>query len=250
MTAGEPEQVGQRDSVAGEAGIELSQVTKTYQVERQAVEALRTVDLKIPQGTQIAVTGRSGAGKSTLLHIIGTLDRPTTGKVILNGTDVSAMSDQLASRFRNATIGFVFQTSNLLPEFSAIENVMMPGLIAGASKSIAAERAFGLLNAVGISARAKHRPGELSGGEQQRVSIARALFMAPQILLADEPTGNLDRTTSKNIQDLILGLAMEHNITMMLVTHDLELAGRFSHQIKMEDGRVIEAGGFAHAHDA
>lgn len=221
------------------AGIELRSVRKQYTIESQTVEALRGVSLRLPSGTIAAITGRSGAGKSTLLHIIGTLDRPSEGEVLLGGTDVSTMPDQMASRFRNSSIGFVFQTSNLLPEFSALENVMLPGLIAGASRSAAADRASRLLHAVGLGMREKHRPGELSGGEQQRVSIARALYMAPQVLLADEPTGNLDKNTSMSIQDLLLGLAKDQGLTLLLVTHDLELAARFPVRIRMEDGQVI-----------
>lgn len=228
------------DSSQEAAGIKLQDVKKVYFIESQRVEALRGVTLELPQGTVAAVTGRSGAGKSTLLHIIGTLDRPTEGAVILGGTDVSSMPDQMASHFRNGSIGFVFQTSNLLPEFTAVENVMLPGLIAGASKSAARDRASRLMHAVGLGERENHRPGELSGGEQQRTAIARALFMSPPILLADEPTGNLDKNTSRIIQDLLLGLAQEHKVTLLLVTHDPELAARFPMRIKMEDGQVIE----------
>jgi len=222
------------------AGIKLQDVKKFYFIESQRVEALRGVTLDLPPGTVAAVTGRSGAGKSTLLHIIGTLDKPTEGAVVLGGTDVSSMPDQMASNFRNASIGFVFQTSNLLPEFTAVENVMLPGLIAGAPRSVAKARASRLLQAVGLGERENHRPGELSGGEQQRTAIARALFMSPPILLADEPTGNLDKNTSRIIQDLLLGLAQEHKVTLLLVTHDQELAERFPVRIKMEDGQVIE----------
>ena len=228
------------DTRSSAASIKLLDVKKFYFIEALKVEALRGVSLELPTGTIASVTGRSGAGKSTLLHIIGTLDKPTEGAVILGGTDVSSMPDQMASNFRNSSIGFVFQTSNLLPEFTAIENVMLPGMIAGASKAAARDRASRLMHAVGLGPRENHRPGELSGGEQQRTSIARALFMAPPIMLADEPTGNLDKTTSRVIQDLLLGLAHEHKITLLLVTHDLELAARFPTRIKMEDGRVIE----------
>jgi lipoprotein-releasing system ATP-binding protein len=220
--------------------IELSNVVKSYNIESQVVPALRGVDLKIKRGERVSVTGTSGSGKSTILHMIGTLDKPTKGKVLLNGSDITNMNDQLVSSFRNSTIGFVFQMNNLLPEFSAIENVMMPGLISGVSKTAVKEKASLLLKAVGLSHRENHRPGELSGGEQQRVAIARALLMDPPILLADEPTGNLDKKTSSAIEDLLLQLCEDNSITMLLVTHDLELAKKFDKRIVMEDGQIIE----------
>ena len=203
---------------------------------------LKKVDLKIPAGKIVSVTGKSGAGKSTLLHLIGALDKPTTGNVLLNGTDVSKVDDQTASSFRNKTIGFVFQMNNLLPEFSAIENVMMPGMIAGVKKAPVHERAKMLLDAVGLGERLNHRPGELSGGEQQRVTIARALLMAPPILLADEPTGNLDNKTSLEIQELLFKLAEQYKMTMLLITHDADLAARLPSRIVMEDGCIKEEG--------
>ncbi len=226
-------------------GIVARDVRKAYRIAAQDVEALRGVDMQIPAGCIVAVTGKSGAGKSTLLHIIGTLDRPTSGQVILNGTDVSHMTDQQSSHFRNASVGFVFQMNNLLNEFSAIENVMLPGLIAGAAKQMVTDRAARLLDAVGLGQRLHHRPGELSGGEQQRVAIARALIMAPPILLADEPTGNLDQKTSLAIQELLMQICAENQVTMLLVTHDLDLAKRMPAQLVMEDGRVIEGSGLS-----
>ncbi len=222
----------------------LNDVRKVYQVESQKVEALRGVNLKLPQGGVAALMGKSGAGKSTLLHIVGTLDKPSEGKVFINGTDVSSMRDQEASTFRNCTIGFVFQMNNLLAEFSAVENVMMPGIIAGIRSKVAKERAREVLSWVQLSHRENHRPSELSGGEQQRVAIARALLMAPPLLLADEPTGNLDRKTSLAVQDLLLDLCQKQKITMMLVTHDMELAKRLPLQIVMEDGRIIDGSSF------
>jgi len=221
-------------------GIVLENISKVYTIASQKVEALRSVNLTVAQGTIAAVTGKSGAGKSTLLHIVGTLDTPSSGKLILNGTDVSAMDDLTASSFRNRTIGFVFQMNNLLPEFTALENVMMPGLISGASKEAVKCRAMELLQSVSLEQRAKHRPGELSGGEQQRVAIARALLMAPPILLADEPTGNLDLKTSMEIQDLLLEIADVHKMTMLLITHDVDLARKLPRQIVVEDGQIFE----------
>ena len=223
-------------------GILARGVRKIYKIGGQEVEALRSVDLDIAAGSIVALTGKSGAGKSTLLHILGTLDRPTAGQVVLCGTDVSSMSDLAASHFRNAKVGFVFQMNNLLNEFSAVENVMLPGLIAGAPKQLVADRAARLLKAVGLEKRVNHRPGELSGGEQQRVAIARALVMAPPILLADEPTGNLDQRTSSSIQELLMQICTENKVTMLLVTHDLDLAKRLPNQVIMEDGGVISGG--------
>jgi lipoprotein-releasing system ATP-binding protein len=242
----EPNQNTEHGSAnVGQYSVELRDVRKVYKIGHEQVEALRGVNLRIPHGSVVAVIGKSGAGKSTLLHIIGTLDRPTSGQVVLNGTDVSHMSDQDASDFSNSSVGFVFQMNNLLAEFSALENVMLPGLIAGAPKTAVADRAAKLLAAVGLGSRLQHRPGELSGGEQQRVAIARALIMAPPILLADEPTGNLDQKTSREIQELLINVCVANKVTMILVTHDLDLAKRLPAQVVMEDGRVVEGGGYS-----
>jgi len=230
-------------SASADFAVQLRSVTKVYYVEKQRVEALRGVDLNVARGSVVALTGKSGAGKSTVLHIVGTLDRPTSGQVILNGTDVSTMNDDAASSFRNTAVGFVFQMSNLLPEFSALENVAMPGLIAGIPKHVVRERAAQLLTAVGLGPRMSHRPSELSGGEQQRVAIARALVMEPPILLADEPTGNLDQKSSDAVADLLLQLCIDQKVTMLLVTHDMDLARRLPQQVVMEDGRVKSHGG-------
>lgn len=221
--------------------ISLDSVRKEYTVESARVEALRGVSVDIPEGAMVAVTGKSGAGKSTFLHIVGTLDRPTSGRVKINGVNVSELRDRELSRFRSRSIGFIFQMHNLLPEFSAIENVMMPGIIAGFKASNLAQRASMLLSSVGLAERLNHKPGELSGGEQQRVAIARALFMAPPLLVADEPTGNLDRRTSLMIQDLLLNLVKEQKMTLVLVTHDMELAARLPSQLVMEDGGIIRS---------
>lgn len=219
--------------------IVLRSIHKTYKLESQTVDAVRGVDLAIPKGAICSITGPSGSGKSTLLHIIGTLDRPTSGVLTINNTDVSKLSDQMLSSFRNCTIGFVFQMNNLLPEFSALENVMLPGMIAGLKDEPVRERAHKLLVEVGLSHRNSHRPGELSGGEQQRVAIARALLMSPPILLADEPTGNLDKKTSSHIEELLMNLCRENNVTMLMVTHDPNLASRLPNAICMEDGKII-----------
>jgi lipoprotein-releasing system ATP-binding protein len=226
------------------SGIELQHVSKIYSIESHSVPALRDVSLSIPLGSIVAVIGKSGSGKSTLLHIVGALDRATKGAVRFNGLDLSRMEDQIASNFRNSTVGFIFQMNNLLQDFSAIENVMMPGLIAGFSSAVSRQRAKEMLNAVGLSHRTEHRPGELSGGEQQRVAIARALLMSPPLLLADEPTGNLDNKTSQDIQELLLTLCRDLKMTMLLVTHDLDLANRLPHRITMADGQVVDRGIF------
>ncbi len=222
--------------------IVLQNVSKTYAIEAQSVEALKNVNLTIQSRQNVAVIGKSGSGKSTLLHIIGTLDRPTQGAVWLNGTDISTLNDYASSQFRNSTLGFVFQMKNLFSEFSAIENVMLPGLIAGLSKNIVRDRAAKVLASVGLSHREQHRPGQLSGGEQQRVTIARALLMSPSILLADEPTGSLDKHTSLVIQDLLLKICEDYKTTMLLVTHDLDLAARLPQRIVMEDGMIVDRG--------
>jgi lipoprotein-releasing system ATP-binding protein len=226
----------------GSTAIRLQDVRKEYIIDATRVEAIRGVSMSVPEGGMVAVTGKSGAGKSTLLHIIGTLDRPTSGQLFLGDADVSSMDDGQLSRFRNRAVGFVFQMNNLLPEFSAIENVMMPGIIAGHGRRALEARASDLLGFVGLSQRLTHRPSEMSGGEQQRVAIARALIMSPPILVADEPTGNLDRKTSLIIQDLLLDVVKQHKMTMLLVTHDLELAARLPHQVVMEDGLIISGG--------
>ena len=223
--------------------ISTSNLVKTYSISSSSkVEALRGIDLSIEEGSIVAITGKSGAGKSTLLHVLGLLERPTSGDVFLNNTNISGMPDSVASGFRNCTVGFVFQMNNLLPEFSALENVIMPGLIAGLSMSTLKERGRSLLSAVGLSNREDHRPGELSGGEQQRVAIARALVMSPPILLTDEPTGNLDQKTSFAVQDLLLELCEANNVTMLLVTHDKDLSRRLPYQIVMEDGLIVDSG--------
>ncbi len=223
--------------------IQLKNVHKTFQIANQQVHALRGVDLSLRKGQLVAVTGRSGSGKSTLLHVIGTLDTPSSGAVALNGKDVSNLTDKEASTFRNRTVGFVFQMNNLLPEFSALENVIMPGLIAGLNRDALKARAHVLLKAVDLGHRLEHRPAELSGGEQQRVAIARALMMEPPILLCDEPTGNLDKKNGDRVEEILVELSRRTQVTMLLVTHDNELAKRLPYQVVMEDGNIVDYGG-------
>lgn len=223
--------------------IEVEDLEKSYQLGAQQVKALKGVSFTIQEGAMVAVSGRSGSGKSTLLHLLGTLDRPSKGSIRIQDQDVTQMSDTKISSFRNKAVGFVFQMNNLLPEFSAIENVMMPGLIARAPREKVEEKAATLLESVGLGHRVSHRPSELSGGEQQRVAIARALLMDPPILLADEPTGNLDKRNSLAIQDLLMNLCKSHKVTMLLVTHDMELSANLPQTIVLEDGKILEMGG-------
>jgi len=206
------------------------------------VAVLRGVDLEVRKGETIAITGASGAGKSTLLHILGTLDRPTEGEVLWGAerTKVFALPDSELSSFRNQRLGFVFQFHYLLPEFSALENAMMPALIAGHSWDAAERQARELLKFVGMSHREGHRPSELSGGEQQRVAIARAVILRPDVLLADELTGNLDSANSEKVMGLLADLNRAFGVTIVLVTHDAELAGRMGRRLAMKDGRFVD----------
>jgi len=192
-------------------------------------------------GQVTAVMGASGAGKSTLLHVLGTLDRPTRGKVLYDGEDIFRWNDTRLARFRNRSIGFIFQFHHLMPEFSALENVMMPGLIARRPKEDVGREALDLLGRVGLMDRRDHRPTQLSGGEQQRVAVARALINRPVLVLADEPSGNLDRVASSSLQDLIFTLSREQGHTFVIVTHDERLAARSDRVVMLEDGQLHEA---------
>ena len=228
--------------MTADGSLVVEDIHKTFFIEKQRVDAIRGLSLSLKQGELVALIGHSGAGKSTLLHIIGTLDKPSSGKILISGQDLSFLNDFETSKFRNKSIGFVFQMNNLLPEFTALENIMMPALIAGMRKNLAQDRAVDMLRAVGLENRQRHRPSELSGGEQQRVAIARAIMMKPPLLLADEPTGNLDQKTGLAIEELLLGLCSSQNMSMILVTHDLALAERLPKQIMMEDGQIIDRG--------
>jgi lipoprotein-releasing system ATP-binding protein len=196
------------------------------------------IELDIRAGEMLAVVGASGVGKSTLLHILGALDRPTSGKVYYGDIDVFGLDNQRLSRFRNERVGFVFQFHHLLPEFTALENVMMPGLIRRMDREEAAAAAEKILTDVGLGARLLHRPGELSGGEQQRVAVARALMLKPDVVLADEPTGNLDMHTGEAIHDLLLGINKQQGITFVIVTHNDKLAVRADRVLRIADGRL------------
>ncbi len=215
--------------------IEVKDVWKSF----GGLEVLKGVNLQVEKGEIVAIVGKSGAGKTTLLQIIGTLDRPTKGQVLIEGTDVSCMKDKELAAFRNRHIGFIFQFHQLLPEFTAIENVCIPAMIAREKESEYAPRAEKLLRELGLANRLNHKPNELSGGEKQRVAAARALMMSPDIILADEPTGSLDEKNKKELSELLLKLRKEYGQTILLVTHDKELAGIADRIIEIKDG-VIE----------
>lgn len=220
--------------------ISATGLCKSYGNSLKRVDVLKGVDLSIGEGETVAIVGASGAGKSTLLNILGALDRPTEGKVSYRGEDIFKYDDRKLAAFRNKFIGFVFQFHHLLPEFTAIENVMLPALIGGASQDKIRARAEGLLKDVGLGHRLDHKPGELSGGEQQRTAIIRAIIQGPEVILADEPTGNLDTRTGEEVFELLLGLNKEKKTTMVVVTHNEKLAGRLSRRIKMADGSITE----------
>jgi lipoprotein-releasing system ATP-binding protein len=218
--------------------IAIQNLWKTFIKDGNRIDALKGIDLDIASAESLALVGVSGAGKSTLIHILGALDHPTQGRVLYNGVDVFTWPEKRLAAFRNTRIGFVFQFHHLLPEFSGLENVMLPALINGLAKREARKKAEGLLKDVGLGDRMTHKPGELSGGEQQRVAVARALIMAPDILLADEPTGNLDTETGKIIEDLLIDLHRERNVTLVVVTHNQSLAQRMSRSVGLRDGRI------------
>lgn len=220
--------------------IKLENLSKTFIKDGNKIEVLRGLDLEIKKGDSLAVLGVSGAGKSTLIHILGTLDHPTSGHLYINSVNVFDWDERKISIFRNSTIGFIFQFNNLLPEFNALENTMLPALIGGKNKKEAQEKAQQLLSEVGLEHRISHKPGELSGGEQQRVAIARSLVMDPDILLADEPTGNLDTETGKKIEDILIKLNEIKKITLVIVTHNKLLAERMSGRIGLRDGKIYD----------
>jgi lipoprotein-releasing system ATP-binding protein len=204
------------------------------------VDVLKGIDLDISKGERAAIVGASGVGKTTLLHILGTLDRPTAGKVFYERKDIFTLNEKELALFRNRVIGFVFQFHHLLPEFNALENTMMPCMIQGMTKHEASLKAEEILTLVGLKGRLLHKPGELSGGEQQRVAVARALVLEPKVLLADEPTGNLDTKTGESVFELLLELNRTKGVTLIIVTHNLTLAGLLPRQIRMVDGMALE----------
>ncbi len=220
--------------------IQASGISKIYSHSGDRIVVLNQLSFRLGRGETIGIVGASGIGKSTLLHILGTLDRPDSGKLEYSGKDVLVLDDNRLARFRNRTIGFVFQFHHLLPEFSALENTMMPVLINAVEKKMAQEAAESILVRVGLKDRLTHRAGELSGGEQQRVALARALVQRPAILLADEPTGNLDRKNSDHIHTLLMELNREMGMALVVVTHNMELAALVSRQVTITNGTLQE----------
>jgi lipoprotein-releasing system ATP-binding protein len=216
-------------------------LVKGYRTAAGEVPVLRGVDLEVAAGEMLAITGASGVGKSTLLHVLGTLDRPDAGALSIGDEDVLALSESRRCAFRNRTLGFVFQFHHLLPEFSAVENVAMPLLVARRPPGEARERAHRLLRELGLEAREEHRPGALSGGEQQRVAVARALAAEPRLLLADEPTGNLDRATGDSLHALLRDLVRGRGLTVLVVTHNEHLAAGCDRVLRLDGGRLAAA---------
>jgi lipoprotein-releasing system ATP-binding protein len=221
--------------------LEVRGLCKTYCGGPNPVEVLKGIDLVLEEAATTALVGASGAGKSTLLHLLGALDRPSSGTVAFRGDDLFCKNDRELAAFRNRSIGFVFQFHHLLPEFTALENVMMPALIARVPRREARSAAEELLRDVGLAHRLAHRPGELSGGEQQRVAIARALVLSPELLLADEPTGNLDKKTSEGVHDLLAALQRKKGLTLVVVTHNEHLAATMGNTIRLVDGRLEQS---------
>jgi len=227
--------------------IETRNLKKAFTAIAGGLEVLKEINLSVREGEMVGIVGASGAGKSTLLHILGALDPPTSGNVYYNGTDIFSLDSNALAAFRNRTIGFVFQFHHLLPEFTALENVMMPGLISISAGTRGArqftydeivERAGKLLDDLGMSKRKRHRPGELSGGEQQRVAVARALILEPKVVLADEPTGNLDTATGEELFKIFVDLNKEKSITFIIVTHNESLSNRCHRVLRMVDGNI------------
>ena len=220
------------------ARVHLQKVEKTFEKNGRSIRVIDDLSLEVEAGGKVAIIGQSGAGKSTLLHIIGTLDAPTRGTVEIDGIRVDSLSENALAKFRNSKIGFMFQFHHLLPEFTAAENVMMPALIQRMDPGEARKKAEHVLGLVGLAERVEHQPGELSGGEQQRVALARALVLDPALLLADEPTGNLDDATGAGVHDLLSRLNAEYGITLMVVTHNRAWAERMPRILEMREGKL------------
>lgn len=218
--------------------IKIRDLYKTFMKGDNKIEVLKGLNLDIDQGESLAILGVSGAGKSTLIHILGTLDHPSQGQVIYDGLDIFSWEEKKLASFRNRKIGFVFQFNNLLPEFTCLENTILPALIHGISRKEAKEKGEKILDQVGLGHRLTHKPGELSGGEQQRAAVARALIMEPDVILADEPTGNLDSETGRKIEDILIALNKNRKMTLIVVTHNQSLANRLSRSIGLKDGRI------------
>jgi len=228
------------DGSASSPTLELRDVARTYSQAGVPLPVLRGASLALWPGEIVALVGPSGAGKSTLLHTAGLLERPDGGEVRVAGRDCSTLSDDQRTEMRRAQLGFVYQFHHLLPEFSAVENIMLPRMIAGVSKTQARARAMELLALVGLTARAEHRPARLSGGEQQRVAIVRALANAPRLLLGDEPTGNLDMHTAEDVMGALIDIVRRTGLAALIATHNLELARRMDRILSLEDGAIVE----------
>ncbi len=222
----------------GHTVIEVRDLHKGFRQGPRRIEVLRGINLKLAAGQSLAIVGTSGAGKSTLLHILGGLDRPDSGEVLINGQSIWGMSEAQRGRLRNQTMGFVYQFHHLLPEFTALENVAMPLMIRGESTASAIASARGLLGRIGLEKRVDHKPGELSGGERQRTAVARALVGSPALILGDEPTGNLDELTADSVYQQILGLNRELGTSLILVTHDHRMAARMDRCLELSKGRL------------
>lgn len=220
--------------------LSVKHLVKNYQTESQTVEVLRDVSFDISASESLVITGPSGSGKSTLLHILGTLDSPTSGAVLINGKNPFELADAELAKFRNQTVGFVFQDHHLLPQYSVLENVLLPTLAFPVDSHKSRDRATGLIEKIGLSHRINHLPAELSGGERQRVAIARALINAPAIVLCDEPTGNLDHSTADTLANVLFDLHRSEKNILIVVTHSLDLAQRFARKFRILDGKCLE----------
>lgn len=239
-TDSEKSSASRAEPVEGGARISVRKLCKSFELGGRTIHVLKDLSFDLQKGDMAAVMGASGAGKSTLLHVLGTLDLPTSGSIEFNGEAVTSMSPSRLADFRNRSIGFVFQFHHLLPEFTALENVMMPCFISRMDEELAHSKATTILKRVGLEKRITHRPGELSGGEQQRVALARAMVLEPPLLLADEPTGNLDTHTGREIHDLFIELNRERGTTILIVTHNPKLAEIMPSCLRMEDGGLVD----------
>lgn len=222
--------------------LRVESLHKRFRMGDKEVHVLRGIDFSIRPRETVAILGASGVGKTTFLHLLGALDRPTSGRILYRGLDLANMTESELAAFRNRRVGFVFQFHYLLSDFTASENVQIPALIGGQTRRQARQRAEALLRDLGLGDRLDHRPGNLSGGEQQRVAVARALANGPEILLADEPTGNLDTATAGSVEDLLIGLRERHGVTLVVATHNPNFAKRLDRQVHMVDGRLVEHG--------
>ncbi|WP_251359951.1 lipoprotein-releasing ABC transporter ATP-binding protein LolD [Kangiella sp. TOML190] len=220
--------------------IEVSNLSRSYKDGALQVDVLDNLSFTVDKGEQLAIVGASGSGKSTLLHLVGALDKPNAGEVVINGQNIHQLSAKLQGQFRNQQIGFVYQFHHLLPEFTAQENVAMPLIIGDVNRTEALKTADDFIDRVGLANRKLHKPSELSGGERQRIAFARAIVNQPLVVLADEPTGNLDHTTAEKVYDLMCELNKDLGTSFVTVTHDLELAGKMQRQLKLEDGKLFK----------